>query len=98
VAYIGGGELAYWADRKLLFEVFDITMPLLVRRDSFVIVDQTSLKKLEKINISIKELFKDENELKSGFLASQTKFHYHLAVKLRLWQKLLPIFKIKCNR
>ena len=99
VAYIGGGgELAYWADRKLLFEAFDITMPMLVRRDSFVIVDQTSLKKLEKINISIKELFKDENELKSGFLASQTEVSLSFGSETKALAKVIADIQDKVQQ
>ncbi len=99
VAYVGGGgELAYWSDRKLLFEAFEITMPMLVRRDSFVIVDQTSLKKLDRINISIIELFKDENELKSEFLATQTEVSLSFGSETKALAKVIADIQNKVQQ
>ncbi len=69
VAFVGGGgELAYWIDRKLLFEHFNVHMPVLVRRDSMMIVDQGSMKKLAKLHLKIQDLFKDAHDLKTYFL------------------------------
>jgi len=42
IAFVGGGgELAYWADRRLLFKHFNIPFPVLIRRDSVLVLDQT---------------------------------------------------------
>ena len=69
VAFVGGGgELAYWIDRKPLFEYFDVHMPVLVRRDSMMIVDKGSMKKLGKLQLKIQDLFKDAHDLKTYFL------------------------------
>lgn len=74
VAFVGGGgELAYWSDRRLLFEHFKIPMPVLVRRDSMVIVDSASRKKLQKLNLTVPDLFRDPNELKTAFLDGQAE-------------------------
>ena len=43
-------------------------MPVLVRRDSMMIVDQGSMKKLGKLQLKIQDLFKDAHDLKTYFL------------------------------
>ncbi len=74
VAYIGGGgELAYWADRKLLFGHFGIPMPLLVRRDSMMVLDGGSAKRLYKLGIDVSDLFKEPNALRAEFLAKHAE-------------------------
>ncbi|HRP85202.1 MAG TPA: bacillithiol biosynthesis cysteine-adding enzyme BshC [Saprospiraceae bacterium] len=70
VAYVGGGgELAYWADRKLLFEHFGVPMPLLVRRDSMMVLDGGSAKRMYKLGVDVADLFKEPNTLRAEFLA-----------------------------
>jgi len=74
IAFVGGGgELAYWSDRRLLFEHFNIHMPVLVRRDSMMIVDQGSVKRLTKLNLKVHDLFMDANKLKTYFLDHQAE-------------------------
>ena len=64
LAYVGGGgELAYWMERKSLFTAWDIPFPMLVRRDSVFIVDKKTSKWLEDRNLSILSLFEREEQL-----------------------------------
>ena len=63
LAYVGGGgELAYWMERRTLFEELSIPYPMLIRRDSALIVDSKSLSQAQKISLPIKDLF-DRNDL-----------------------------------
>lgn len=60
LAYIGGGgELAYWLERKEQFGHFGLNFPMLIRRNSVLWVDKGSQKKLGKVGISIDDLFGD---------------------------------------
>lgn len=64
LAYIGGGgEIAYWIERKSQFEYFKVNFPMLVRRDSVLWIDRNSSKKLEKLNIDVETLFEDTDFL-----------------------------------
>ena len=57
LAYIGGGgELAYWLERKAQFEHFGINFPMLIRRNSALWVDKGAIKKMEKFGLSIADL------------------------------------------
>ncbi len=69
LAYIGGGgELAYWLERKAQFEHYQIPYPILIRRNSVQFVDANSQKKLQKLNINSTEIFKDKDQLIREFI------------------------------
>jgi bacillithiol biosynthesis cysteine-adding enzyme BshC len=59
----GGGETAYWLQLKDLFDNYKVVYPALVLRNSFLIVEEKWNEKIKKLDLSIADLFKDENEL-----------------------------------
>ncbi len=70
VAFVGGGgELAYWLERKALFEHFGLDMPVTVRRDSFLLVEENLRKKWEKWGLSAEDLFAAEARAVEKYLA-----------------------------
>ncbi|HAD11659.1 MAG TPA: bacillithiol biosynthesis cysteine-adding enzyme BshC [Saprospirales bacterium] len=69
LAYVGGGgELAYWLERKSLFQYFQIPMPMLVRRHSILWLDRDVLKKLHKAGFTASEFFADTDTLIRNFV------------------------------
>jgi bacillithiol synthase len=57
LAYVGGGgELAYWLERKLQFETLGVPYPMLIRRDSFMIIQQDQFDLLRQFNLHITDL------------------------------------------
>ncbi|NQY28250.1 MAG: bacillithiol biosynthesis cysteine-adding enzyme BshC [Flavobacteriaceae bacterium] len=70
LCYIGGGgELAYWFEMKAMFEAFDVVFPMLLLRNSALVITEAQQKKLSKLNFSISELFFKQTDL----LAKKTK-------------------------
>lgn len=68
LAYIGGGgELAYWMERKMQFEAFDINFPMLIRRDSVLLIDKRTEKDLNKLNMDLTDLFYNVEVLIKNF-------------------------------
>jgi bacillithiol synthase len=64
LAYIGGGgELAYWLERKEQFEYFGVNFPMLIRRNSVLWLDKGSSDKMEKLNIQLLDLVQDTDIL-----------------------------------
>ena len=58
LAYIGGGgELAYWLERKRQFEFFDIPFPVLIRRNSVLYISKGMAKQRTKLDIPLEKLF-----------------------------------------
>ena len=64
LCYIGGpAEIAYWLQLKKSFEGFKITFPILLNRNSILLISSREIKKLKKLNIDIKDIFLDINKL-----------------------------------
>jgi len=64
LAYVGGGgEIAYWLERKKQFDHYGIPFPVLVRRDSAFFLDKPLLRRVEKLNLRMSDLWKDKDQL-----------------------------------
>lgn len=75
LAYVGGGgELAYWLERKTQFEHFGLPYPLLVRRDSAWWIESTHARTLDKLGIGARELLGDIDSL----LRDYVKAHHEV--------------------
>ncbi len=71
LAYIGGGgELAYWMERRSLFDHFNLPMPLLIRRNSALITNSKTLQTWHKLGFESEQLFDEEHQLTTKFLQS----------------------------
>jgi len=72
VAYIGGGgELAYWIERKTQFEAFGIPYPILIRRNSAGILNSKDLQKWQQLGFSIENLFDEDHLLTNSYISKQ---------------------------
>jgi bacillithiol synthase len=64
VAYVGGpAELAYWLQLKSLFDYYKIYHPVIFPRNHFFIINKSINDKLNKLNVSYSDIFKDTSEL-----------------------------------
>lgn len=64
VAFIGGGgEIAYWLELKNVFEAVEVPFPVLVLRNSFLILRQSQAAILTELGFSFHDLFSDTNAL-----------------------------------
>ena len=69
IAFIGGGsEVAYWMQLTDIFSLYQVGYPVLIPRTSLLFVDQSSLKRMEKLGIQTQEIFQDKEELKKIYL------------------------------
>jgi len=73
VAFIGGGgELAYWLQLKNVFQEVNISYPVLVLRNSFLLYKKLQLEKLEKMNYGISNLFANTEILFTNLVLKQS--------------------------
>jgi bacillithiol biosynthesis cysteine-adding enzyme BshC len=73
LAYIGGGgEIAYWLERKDQFKHFGIPFPMLVRRDSALILDSSAQKQLAKHHLKLADLFPPIDFVINNYLSKNT--------------------------
>lgn len=72
IAYVGGpGELAYWLEYKTMFNAYNIHLPILMPRNFVLLLDKGTQNKLQKLNLTIGDAFKDGEELVKQFIKTQ---------------------------
>ena len=74
IAYIGGGaELSYWMQLKTTFEQENIPFPMLVLRNSAMVLSEKQSKDIIDLGFSIEDLFLGEHQLQKDFVLNQNK-------------------------
>ncbi len=74
LVYIGGGgEIAYWLQLKDLFGFYKIPYPVLLLRNSFLIVEKKWQEKINKLGFTVEDFFLPEQELMNKLVARETK-------------------------
>ena len=64
IAFIGGGgELAYWLELKKVFDAVQVPFPVLVLRNSFMIIKKKTALKMQALALNATEFFKPVNVL-----------------------------------
>ncbi|RXG20813.1 bacillithiol biosynthesis cysteine-adding enzyme BshC [Leeuwenhoekiella aequorea] len=64
LAYIGGGgEIAYWLELKSFFDKVNVTFPVLMLRNSALLITQKQHQKLNKLDLSLEDIFLKQNDL-----------------------------------
>lgn len=69
LAYIGGGgEIAYWLQLGEAFQHWDIPLPMLTLRDSFLWVSRKWSHRLQDLQLKPSDLFRSRDELKKEYI------------------------------
>lgn len=79
LAYIGGGaEVTYWLQLKASFDHYNVDFPVLMLRNSALIIDKRSEIKMEVLGISHKQLFNNIEVLKTDWIKSHVNLQLTL--------------------
>ncbi|MBE0424774.1 MAG: bacillithiol biosynthesis cysteine-adding enzyme BshC [Lutibacter sp.] len=74
LAYIGGGgELAYWFQLKNYFNALHVPFPILVLRNSVLLATKKQLHKLDKLGISVPEIFSKQEILIANIIREHSE-------------------------
>lgn len=74
LAYVGGpAEVAYWLQLKAVFDNYKIQYPIIVLRNSFLILGKSMNEKIKKYGLEIKDFFKDEKLLTDLFISKKSE-------------------------
>ena len=98
LAYIGGGgELAYWLERKEQFAHFKINFPMLIRRSSALWIVKGSHKRLQKLDLSVEQLFHEVEALVKEFVREHTENELDLAEEKKQLEALFEAIAAKAE-
>lgn len=94
IAYIGGGaEVAYWMQLKSTFDKHGVDFPILIPRNSAMLMDNKLVSKIFRLDFTFKSIFKPTEVLKEEYVRRHTKHKLNLKDE---WMELNAIFsKIK---
>ncbi|MGN6181343.1 MAG: bacillithiol biosynthesis cysteine-adding enzyme BshC [Mucilaginibacter sp.] len=94
IAYVGGGsEVVYWLELKSNFEFYDVAFPILILRNSGLIVKKEFASKISKMDLQPEEIFKPADIIKNNWVKKHSE---HSLTLTEEWQEISAIFeKIK---
>ena len=96
LAYIGGGgEIAYWLELKQMFQAYQVSFPMLMLRNSVLLLNDKQQKKLRKLQLSYQDIFLKnailENEITRKFSEIPIDFSSQRAILEKQFQELYQL-------
>ena len=75
LGYVGGGsEIAYWLQLNSFFDEKNITFPILIVRNSVLLMYKKNIKKCEKLDLNVSDLFKKTDNLIKYHISKKTDY------------------------
>ena len=95
IAFIGGGgELAYWLELKSVFDAVKVPFPVLVLRNSFMVVTKKAAAKVAALQSDAVEFFKPENILLEELVKKESAVSLNLEEEKRSMATLYHNIKV----
>ena len=89
VAYIGGGgEIAYWMQLKSVFEQENIPFPILLLRNSALLISEKQWRKFESFGFNIEDIFLEEPQLHKQYVQNQFSDSFSLHNEIATFNKI----------
>ncbi len=89
IAFIGGGgELAYWLELKNVFAAVNVPYPVLVLRNSFMVVEEKYAAIRTKLGFSNTDIFKPAGELLNMLVKRDSSLQLDLAKEMAAMQDM----------
>lgn len=88
LCYIGGGgELAYWFQLKDYFNKVEVPFPILLLRNSALLISKIAMEKLERLNVKVDDIFLPQHELTTKHTHEISKFTIDFSKQRNYLQK-----------
>lgn len=99
IAFIGGGgETSYWMELKDLFEHYQVSYPVLVLRNSFLIVEEKWQEKIDKLGFGIADFFQTEQQILTSLVTRHSNGHLKLEDELQSVEQLYKQLRLKAGQ
>ena len=99
LCYIGGGgELAYWFELKSYFEAVKVPFPILLLRNSVLLVTEKQSEKMKKLNISIDDIFNKQNKLIDNKVKSISEINIDFSSQKEYLKNMFKALEVLSNK
>jgi len=89
LAYIGGGaEVIYWLQLKQNFDFYGIDFPILLLRNSAILAPFNLENKINRLDLSIKDIFKKSEDLKKSWVFNHSENRLNLIDEKEAFQAI----------
>ncbi len=94
IAFIGGGgELAYWLELKEVFNQANVPYPVLLLRNSFLLIEEKQHQTIKNLGIKEQDIFKNEHTLMKLIVDMHTNSNYALNGELAKFEELYNVLE-----
>ncbi|MGF1924081.1 MAG: bacillithiol biosynthesis cysteine-adding enzyme BshC [Bacteroidia bacterium] len=95
IAYIGGGaEVSYWLQLKANFDFYETDFPVLLLRNSALLIDQRSVNNLIKLGFKLEDVFSSTIELQKMWVEKNSASKLSLKDETRAIQAIFDQIKL----
>jgi len=91
IAYIGGGaEVVYWLELKSNFDFYQVDFPILILRNSGLLIGKETAAKIARMELQPAELFMPADEIKNSWIKKHSEHNLSLNAE---WDELNTVFE-----
>lgn len=95
IAYIGGGaEVSYWMQLKANFDFYETDFPVLLLRNSALLIDKRSAENLNRLGFRLEDAFLPVAELQKTWIKANSDSNLSLADEMRTIQAAFDQIKL----
>ncbi len=95
IAYIGGGaEVSYWMQLKANFDHYQTDFPVLLLRNSALLIDKRSAENLNRLGFKLEDVFLPTEDLKNIWIKNNSDANLSLADEMRSIQAAFDQIKL----
>ena len=99
IAYVGGGaEVVYWLELKSNFEYYKVDFPILILRNSGLVIPKQSASKVTRMGLPLCELFKSTDAIKTNWIKQHSNHELSLKEEWSELQQTLEKIKSRSSK
>jgi len=99
LCYIGGGgEIAYWMQLKQFFDKVDVPFPILLLRNSVLLLTKKQRNKMLSLNITDTDIFQNQNDLIKNKVKEVSKLKIDFTEQERQLQEMFNTLKTLADK
>ncbi|PWS26831.1 bacillithiol biosynthesis cysteine-adding enzyme BshC [Pedobacter yonginense] len=99
IAYIGGGaEVAYWMQLKANFDFYKVDFPVLLLRNSALLIDKRSAQNIYSLGFELEDFFLPAEELKNIWVRKNSTAQLILADETRAINSIFDQIKLNAYK